>query len=254
MTDTEVRVLSDTETQKQLDSYFALAQRRPALFAPSELLPLCLERDEMLRFVKRTGKPLGIVFDNSPFYLVAADLILPKNGQPFRYCRVIYDNPKGNGSVILPLSLSPEGPPLFGLLRIFRHSSREYSLEFPRGFLENRELGPRENAVKELSEELGVRPDSIRLEYLGISSADTGLASGAVSFYLADLAPEERNGSGSVGHEGISGMKWVSEEELRRMILQGEIRCGMTQTAYLRYCLRRAAAENEGTGNSPSGA
>lgn len=44
----------------------------------------------------------------------------------------------------------------FGVLCIFRHAPRQWSIEFPRGFAEDRSLTAVENVRKELSEEEGI--------------------------------------------------------------------------------------------------
>lgn len=115
-------VCLDDRTERRIEGYFAVAARRPDLFAPSELLPLKLDRRAMLAFGEETGRPVGLVFDNREYYQVVADLIdAPK---PFAYARVLYPDAKGNGTVIVPRLLRPEGEPLFGLLHLFRHTIR----------------------------------------------------------------------------------------------------------------------------------
>lgn len=224
----------DDRTERQIEGYFALAARRPELFAPSERFPLKLDRRAMLTFWEETGRPVGLVFDNRDYYQVVADLIdAPK---PYAYARVLYPDAKGNGTVIVPRLLRPEGEPLFGLLHIFRHTIRRMAGgEFPRGF-QAPGITPEENAAKELNEEFGVPAGQlIRLTWLGETRADTGLSSGQVQIYLADLTgslPQP-----AVGEEGIAGAEWIGQNELLRRIRDGVILDGMTQTAMLLYAL-----------------
>lgn len=227
-------VYLDDQAEQQIEGYFALVERRPDLFAASKLLPLNLDRRSMLTFWEETDRPVGLVFDNGQYYKVVADLIdAPK---PYAYARVLYPDAEGNGTVIIPRLLVQDGEPLFGILHLFRHTIRRMAGgEFPRGFQASG-ITPEENAVKELQEEFGVSIRQLtRLTLLGETRADTGLSSGQVQVYLADLTGPLPHPA--VGEEGIAGAEWIRQSELFRRIRKGEILDGMTQTAVLLYTL-----------------
>lgn len=209
-----------------ISAYFQLVKERPGLFKQSEKIPLVLDEDEMRTFSEKTGKPMGVVYENLPYYFVLADLCRGKNGL-YSYARVIYANPKSGGGVAIPRL----GYRL-GLLRIFRHTAREWSLEFPRGFAEDQSLTAEENIAKELSEELNISRESCQVAYLGDVRADSGLSDGKAQVFLAELAP----GTDVLPaqEEGIGGFIWVEEEQLRKMIREGEITDGFTISAYAR--------------------
>ena len=133
-----------------ITQYFHLAARRPELFAPSDQIPLCMDEETLRHYSASTGRPVGVVYDNLPYYLVLADLCVRESGEFYTYARVVYPH-KSNGVVVIPCRNGR-----FGLLSIFRHPPRvESGGEFPRGFGED--LTPAENGAKELWEELGVR-------------------------------------------------------------------------------------------------
>ena len=84
-----------------ISTYFQLVQERPELFEQSALIPLILDENEMRAFSDTSGKTMGLVYDNSPFYLVLADLCSGKNGL-YSYGRVVYCNSKSSGCVAVP--------------------------------------------------------------------------------------------------------------------------------------------------------
>ena len=214
--------------------YMHLLRQRPELFAQSAHIPLCLEEETLRAFAASSGKPLGVVYDNSPYYLVLADLCVGAAGHLYTYARVVYPYSDSNGVVVIPRMGDR-----FGLLSIFRHPPRtESGSEFPRGFATG--LTPAENAVKELQEEIGARVAPESLVYLGDIQADTGLSAGRVQVFLACVeaaAVPTDNG------EGIHGLSWLTEDQLRARICDGTLTDGLTLAAYARY-LCAAGADN----------
>lgn len=218
-------VYRDETLKKQIEGYFELVERRPDLFTPSPLFPLCLDRRALLRFAEETGRDVGLVFDNGKYYQVVADLISAP--RPYVYGRVLYPDRKGNGTVIIPRLLREGAEPLYGILHIFRHTIRAMSGgEFPRGFQEPG-ISPKENACKELYEEFGVPAEMLtRVTLLGKLRADTGLSNGSVQVYLAELHGETPRAS--IGEEGIASFEWISLGELVARIRSGALQDGMT--------------------------
>ncbi len=218
-----------------ISAYFQLIAERPELFLQSERIPLILDEREMRTYSELTGKTMGVVYNNEPFYLVLADLCRGRAGL-YSYARVVSMNPKSNGCVAVPRCQNQ-----FGLLHIFRHAARQWSVEFPRGFAENPALTPEENVRKELSEELGIAESDCRITPLGEVRADSGLSSGSAQIFLADLSPAARIVPS--GEEGIGGFRWVGEEDLKEMICNGEITDGFTLAAYARLLCEKTASE-----------
>lgn len=204
--------------------YFELAEERPELFSQSVQIPLVLEENMMRDFAEETGKKMGMVYDNSPFFYVVADLCRGKKGL-FSYARVIYCNARSNGAVAIPRCGD-----FFGLLSIYRHAPRCDSLEFPRGFAETGELSSGELIQRELSEELGLKKEECSIRKLGNLRADAGLSAGLVQIFLADISPEAK--IDLTDEEGIFGFRWVTEETLRSMIADGRITDGFTISSY----------------------
>lgn len=214
-----------------ITQYLQLAAQRPELFRPSEQIPLCLDENTLRNFSSSTGAPLGVVYDNSPYYLVVADLCVRSNGVLYPYARVIYPYRDSNGVVVIPCR---DGR--FGLLSIFRHPPRKESGgEFPRGFAED--LSPAENGVKELREELGVQLSPDQLEYLGEIQPDSGLSAGTVQVFCAHISETAIPADNG---EGIHGIRWVTPQEMAQEVADGTITDGITLAAYLKYLCRNA--------------
>lgn len=202
-----------------ITAYFELAAQRPDLFVQSETVPLVLDEGRMRAFSEKSGKSMGLVYDNRPYYMVLADLCLDGERE-FSYARVVYPQPGTNGSVAIPRK---DGK--FGLLRQYRHPPRAESLEFPRGFGE-RGLTPEENVRKELREEMGAVASGVTC--LGSIRADTGLSAGCIQIFLAEISSYDVQ----VGHEGIRELVWLTEEAFREAVAAGDISDGITLSAY----------------------
>ena len=206
--------------------YRQLQDRFPDLFRQHAGLKLITDEKEMEAFSGE--KPLGVVFDNSPFYYVVSDLVENEKGVRFAYARVIGANADiGSGNIIIPV-MKQDGQKFFGLLKIYRHSFRGYSLEFPRGF-QDTGLSALENARKELREELGSRAE--RMQPLGFIRGDTGMAGGRIQVYLAEIRAYQI----TPGYEGIDGVIWVTGEELCSLLQEDKISCALTAAAYAKY-------------------
>lgn len=210
--------------------YLHLAAQRPELFRPSEQIPLCLDEETLRRFSTVTGTPVGVVYDNSPYYFVVADLCIREGGTLYTYARVIFPHSDSNGVVVIPCWNGR-----LGLLSIFRHPPRmESGGEFPRGFAED--LSPAKNGVKELWEELGIRVSPDALEFLGEIQPDTGLSAGKIQVFCVQVGqvtiPPDNV-------EGIHGVRWSTPQELAKEVANGTITDGITLAAYLQYLCRK---------------
>lgn len=206
-----------------IQAYLELAESRPELFAPSDAIPIVLDEAAIRAFSEARQKPMGIVYDNSPYYMVLADLCRGKRGD-FSYARVVYCNSKSNGTVAIPCWNGK-----FGLLTIFRHAPRRSGLEFPRGFAEIPGLTLEENIKKELAEEIGVRPENCTVRCLGNVQADSGLSAGTATIFLADFSTPE---TGEIStEEGVKAFQWFDAEELKRLIASNQITDGFTLSA-----------------------
>jgi ADP-ribose pyrophosphatase len=165
----------------------------------------------------------GIVLEDSLHFFVR-DAVKFKNGETRTQMRVIgctmFDGP--SGVVALP---SRNGKIV--LREMFRHATRQWGLEAPRG---QREAGcTAEEAIrKELDEELGFPVKSV--ERIGEVSGDTAILASALPVFWAEL------GSGPArdhpeGSEALGKIVELTPAELKDRISRGEIRDGYTLAA-----------------------
>jgi len=171
---------------------------------------------------------IGIVFDDA--YIIAIrDFVEFPGGYRNGYIRLFnraYLEGGAAGVVILP---EQDGKLL--IMRQFRHATRLWHWEIPRGFGEPN-VKAEVQAEKEVQEE--IQGKIAELFDLGTFYNNTGLEGHPVNLFLARME--------SVGEpekaEGIERLHWVSVSELEKMIADGEITDGFTIAAYTKAKLK----------------
>ena len=215
-----------------LTAYFSLVRSRPELFrnprgADFEIL---LQEDEIRRAEEHMAEELrkaeapaewaevGVAFRDQ-YVLVLRDAVRFADGSLGTYIRSVPPEGSFPGVVILPVWQDR-----VVLVRHFRHATRSWHLELPRGFGMDPDV--RQSARRELIEEIGA--EEIRLAGLGESYPDAGMGSSRVAFFYADI--------GSYGqperHEGITDILPTPVTEFERMIRDGELKDGYLLAAY----------------------
>jgi 8-oxo-dGTP pyrophosphatase MutT (NUDIX family) len=165
----------------------------------------------------------GIIFEDSLHFFVR-DAVKFKNGESRTQMRLIgctmFDGP--SGVVALP---SRNGKIV--LREMFRHATRQWGLEAPRG---QRETGYTAEAAirKELDEELGFPVRS--LERIGEVSGDSAILASSLPVFWAELGdgPPRDHPEGS---EALGKIVELTPEELKNRIVRGDIRDGYTLAA-----------------------
>jgi len=112
---------------------------------------------------------------------------------------------------------------------VFRHATRSWETEIPRGFKEPGE-GIDASARRELSEELGA--DAAELRSLGSIYANSGLLAGRIEIVWTALSAPPRMTPGE-RTEAFGELIKASQSDLRGLIERGEIRDGITLAALL---------------------
>lgn len=256
----------DTSTEQRIAGYLDLIESGAVpvqAFGGEDPYAICVDPYKMLKYEEacekygdRDGK-VGLILKNGSWQYIIRDLFQRKDKTYGTYLRVIPQ--AGGGAVILPrwTNTAPNseknGEVRFGLLDIFRFSTRQVELEAPRGFKDFCTLigvpeASEDCAIRELGEELNLSGITYRMFFLGKTHPDSGLTSSEVSVYLADIKSDTEP-MASVGHEAIRGVRWEKEDRFIEMLSENlgadktsdsetpKIRCGFTQTAYLLYKL-----------------
>lgn len=227
--------MTDRDRSKR---YNELRQRWPELFAnphdsgytilfePS--LVSAAEAEEEARLTLRSmpaswGRT-GVVYED-PYMLVVRDAVRRPDGSLGTYVRTVPASGWA-GAAILPLI---NGKAV--LLRHFRHATRAWHLEIPRGFGDPG-LNGADQARQELREEIGADADN--LVSLGFFHSNTGAASDKVELFLAEI-----HGLGEPQtSEGISRIETLPSDQVAELIGSGGISDSFTIGAFTRAWLR----------------
>lgn len=223
---------------KRRDAYFAFKRRHPEQFAnPDGGIVILTKKKEIRAVEKAMGRKLakagqpaswaqaGIVFQDQ-YWLILRDAVRFPDQATGTYLRLISAIENGTAVVILPRC----GDHLL-LVRHFRHATRTWHIEAPRGF-GTTALSAEENARKELQEEIGATAQT--LISLGPLHPDTGALSDAVELFYAEVASYGRPDS----HEGIDALLALSIAEFEALIRDNAITDGFTLAAYTRARLK----------------
>jgi ADP-ribose pyrophosphatase len=198
----------------------------------SDSKAITLWREGKIRELKDKNLPtswadIGVIL-NDPYIAVVRDLVEFSDGHRSGYFRIINraDLEGGQGVAILS-----EMNNRYLLIRLFRHPTRCWSFEVPRGFGEPG-VSAENQARNEIYEEVG--GEISELFDLGLYFSNTGLEANKVKLFFAKL---KTVGSPSEA-EGIRNILWVSLGELEAMIAKSEILDGFTIATYTRAKLR----------------
>lgn len=208
--------MSDKANIEAMAAYQALRTERPELFENATGVPI-----EILPEGPPENAPYGVRYRDEYITLVREPVKFD-GGRIGTYHRVIPSADEG-GAAILPVY---DGRII--LIHHFRHATRKWHWEIPRGFSEAGET-IEETARRELKEEINVASAELRL--LGHVHADTGLTAGSSGLFWAALtmAPDLAN----FGDEAIDQMIMVTPEQLDAMQERGEITDSFTMAAIL---------------------
>ena len=167
---------------------------------------------------------IGIICSD-PYVMILRDLVEFPDGARGGYLRLYnraYLEGGAAGVVVLP-----EMNGQFLLTRHFRHATRDWHWEVPRGFGEAG-VPAAEKARAEVTEEVG--GVITELVELGLYFNNTGLEGSPIHLFLARLsavgAPQQA--------EAIETLRWVTLDQLEAMIASAEINDGFTIAAYTR--------------------
>jgi ADP-ribose pyrophosphatase len=166
------------------------------------------------------------VFYEDPYLLLLRDAVIFPDGQPGLYHRVIARHDEPTGVAILARYQGE-----FVLIRHFRHPSRAWHLEIPRGAVGAGE-DPLQMAHVEISEEIGGTIAS--LQRLGLLHGASALMRHSVVLVYAEL---DTIGAPALG-EGIAEIVRVAPAELERLIGEGAVTDSFTVAAAYHARLR----------------
>lgn len=210
-------------TGGSLDRYFEVMREYPQLFEPTPErhgLSLITDREALVRAQKELkrkaeseGVPahyftLGILCEDE-WYMAIRDLVKFRNGSEGPYIRFVCKKGalQGGRNVIVV----PYRDDKVLVTRQFRHESRSWVWETPRGFAEPG-IDVFSNGRRELREETGLTATKIHLIFHGHE--------GGASVMLAEVDECQEVQIGD-DKESIAESRWLSLPELERWIIDG---------------------------------
>ena len=107
-----------------------------------------------------------------------------------------------------------------------------WSLEVPRGFPDPGEK-PMAAACREAQEELGV--SVVRAMPLGSCNLNTSVALGDIPLFAVLAMPNEKVNAKRDASERIAEIRWLSAEQVMKVVANCQIRCGLTMAALLHF-------------------
>lgn len=160
------------------------------------------------------GSYIGVVAEDS-YWIWLRDAVHFPGGAVGTYNRLLSKNKlRGGVAGVAVLPVLPSGKVVLNLN--YRHATRSWELELPRGGLQPEET-PETGAQRELREETGLRVSS--LTFLGNIAPDTGVLASVVPIFLGRVEGEgeaEREES-----EAIAGTIALTVEEVKEGLKRG---------------------------------
>lgn len=153
----------------------------------------------------------GIVF-NGPFgWKIVRDFVISPVGHQHTYQRFL----QGKGAVMMPIVVDDDGNEKIALVLNFRHATRTFEFELPRGGAKADEI-PAQTAIREAHEETGyVIEDAI---FLGEVATDPGVMNSVVPIFMGKAvrleAPKQER------TEAIKGVFLFSMQELQKALMK----------------------------------
>lgn len=151
--------------------------------------------------------------------------------------------PLVTGSVIIPFKIKGKNIDV-GLVKVFRSVVKDalsgkrgvFSWEFPRGFSDVSDKVVMDTAIRELGEETDLRAKNIYR--LGNGNTGINLNTSLFSNYVSVWAVEVERGvliGEKDSKEQIQDFRFFKYQELKEMIFNGEIICGMTLAGFMLF-------------------
>lgn len=200
------------------ESYFNYLKRYPKALGPSGNFLLgeieIIEDVQKIKDIEQnTGRKVGVMAEDK-YWIWLNDAVKFPNGKSGVYGRLIWKSSLNGVGGVVVLPVLPNGKVC--LNRNFRHATRSWEYELPRGGIEENET-IQEAAFREVREETGLIVD--QLQFLGQINPDSGTTNTVVSVFLAKVLRQEE--AQPEDSEAIAAIEAFSIEEIKNGFIAG---------------------------------
>lgn len=225
-----------------LNDYLALMAKYPSSLGPlgdvsKREIEIILDRDAIANIEAKTGRRVGIVAQDK-YWIWINDACAFPSGQQGVYGRIKWTRELEGTAGVAVMPLLSDGRVVLNLN--FRHATRSWEIELPKGLVEPGET-TYEAAQRETLEETGMVVDNVRL--LGEMVSDSGVAGTLVPVFVARVTAQQA--AHQEDSEAIAEVFALTMDEIKeafkagfyRVLLNGETRAVPFRDPFLAYAL-----------------
>lgn len=243
------QVCSLSATSDKIDNYLQYFEQYPKALGPlgnfqMGEIEIVTDKNKMAQIETKTSRQVGVVAEDK-YWIWINDAVKFPNGSEGVYGRILWRQAlKGTvGVAVMPIL--PDGRIV--LNRNFRHATRSWEYELPRGCVNANET-IYAAAAREVKEETGMILDELVL--LGFMNPDSGMTSSVVPVFAAKVVRQEN--ASPEDSEAIAAIEAFSLDEIKNGYIDGRIKSknvNNTVDVYLRdpfltFALYNADARN----------
>jgi ADP-ribose pyrophosphatase len=201
-----------------LDSYFEYLDTYPETLGPDGKaslgeIEIVRDRQKIAEIQQMTGRQVGVVAKDN-YWIWLNDPVKFPNSKYGVYGRLLWRSSLKGPAGVAVMAILPDGK--IPLNRNFRHATRSWEYELPRGARDHNE-SIEAAALREVKEETGMVIDS--LVSLGEMIPDSGLTNSVVPIFLAKVVSQED--PLFEDSEAIADIDAFSVEELKQGFING---------------------------------
>lgn len=203
---------------QSVEDYFDYLDKYPKLSsylgdAEQGEIEIILDKQKISAIQKQTGRMVGIVGKDT-YWLWINDAVKFPSGKEGVYSRLLSIQSLRGPTGVAVMPILPNGK--IALNRNFRHATRSWEYELPRGGVNINET-IEEAAMREVKEETGMILENLKL--LGHIAPDSGITNAIIPIFLAKtVAQEEAQPEDS---EAIAAIEAFSIEEIKKGFIDG---------------------------------
>ncbi len=203
-----------------LESYLELLNQYPTVLGPignasNGEIEIVRDPQHIRNIESKTGRFVGIVAQDK-YWIWLNDAAKFPQGKEGVYGRILWVRSLSGTPGVAVMPVLPDGRIVLNLN--YRHATRSWELELPRGMLEANE-SPIVGAIREVEEETGMTCEDV--QFLGNVTPDSGLTNTVVPLYLGKVIKQQKNRQED--SEAILSNPVFTLKELKKGLIDGHI-------------------------------